>query len=428
MDDILFWIFASVSTLYVLHLGFYLVGANLYDIWQYQRQHHYRNVVTQQALDLPLVTVLIPAHNEEKVVERCLESVRGSTYKHIQIIAVDDASTDKTLSILRRYKREHTDLDMTVTRTPHNVGKGGALNHALRRHARGDLVMAIDADSMISPRAIERAIAYFANPDVVGVAANVSVMPDRSILGTLQKFEHMIGYRAKKVYSLTNCEFVIGGVASTYRMDVLREVGFYDTDTVTEDIGLSIKIISSGNIQRRIIYAADVIAMTEGVRTYKALFRQRYRWKYGSFQNLIKYRRLIGSLRPEFSRTLTIYRLPIALASELILFLTPLLWAYIAYISIVTKNPFLILGAYCTTTLYLMVTLWFDEHTPYRKRMSLSIDVLHAYLIFYVMDIIQFVGISRCIYKAKDLITQKNIGSTWNSPARTGDKIEIPID
>jgi cellulose synthase/poly-beta-1,6-N-acetylglucosamine synthase-like glycosyltransferase len=314
---------------------------------------------------------------------------------------------------------------MTAASTPRNVGKGGALNYALRRYAKGDLVMTIDADSMVSSQAIERAITYFADPSVVGVAANVRVIPDHTILGTLQKLEHMIGYRAKKVYSLLNCEFVIGGVASTYRMDILRKVGFYDTDTITEDIGLSLKVISSGNKQRRLVYAADVEAMTEGVATYRALFKQRFRWKYGSMQNLVKYRRLIGRPGRGFTPSLTIYRLPIALVSELVLALTPLLWGYIAYVSITTRDPSLIVGAYCTTTLYVLVTLWFDEHTPLGKRLTLSADAMHAYLIFFTMDIVQFAGINRCAYKIKDLLTQKNIGSVWKSPDRKGAAIKV---
>lgn len=423
VDDIAFWTFAVVSSVYVLHLGFYLVGANLYDVWQYRRLHHHRSRLEYEMPPNPLVTVLIPAHNEEKVIERCLESIRGSTYKHLQVIAVNDASTDGTINILRRYRRKHPELRMIAASTPQNVGKGGALNYGLRRFAKGELVMTVDADSMVGPRTIERAISYFADPTIVGVAANVRVIDESTILGTLQKLEHMIGYRSKKVYTLTNCEFVVGGVASTYRMDVLREVGFYDTDTLTEDIGLSMKIISRGNIRHRVVYAADVEAMTEGVATYAALFKQRFRWKYGSLQNLIKHRRLIGRPGADFTNSLTIYRLPMAVISEVILLFTPFIWVYVAYVSISAHNPILIIGAYCTITIYMLTTLWFDEHTGFRKRLALSFDATYAYPIFYVMDVVQFVGISRCIHRAKSLLTQQNTGSVWTSPTRTGKQV-----
>lgn len=423
VGDVLFWIFASVSTLYVLHLGFYMVGANLYDIWRFRRQHQLRSQIAYKLPANPLVTVLIPAHNEEKVIERCLESIRRSTYRNIQIIAVNDASTDRTLAIIRRYRRKHPELDMTAASTPRNVGKGGALNYALRRFAKGELVMTVDADSVITPHTIERAVSYFDDPVIAGVAANVRVIDESTVLGMLQKLEHMIGYRSKKVYTLLNCEFVVGGVASTYRMDVLRDVGFYDIDALTEDIGLSMKVISSGNKARRLVYAADVEARTEGVSTYKALFKQRYRWKYGSLQILVKYRHLIGRPRREFTPSLTVYRLPVAVVSELVLLLTPLMWVYVVAISLAARNPFLIIGAYCTITLYTLVTLWFDEHTTIRKRLSLSVDAFHAYLMFYIMDVVQLTGASRCVYRIKKLLTQQSTGSVWTSPERSGRQI-----
>src|SRR5690554_3965470 len=102
MEAALFWIFAGASTVYVLHIGFYLVGANFYDIWQYRRLFKLQKKLEFETAPNPLVTVLIPAHNEEKVIEYCLESVRRNTYKNIQIVAINDASTDNTLKILRR--------------------------------------------------------------------------------------------------------------------------------------------------------------------------------------------------------------------------------------------------------------------------------------------------------------------------------------
>src|SRR5574343_13558 len=99
------------------------------------------------------------------------------------------------------------------------------------------------ADSVLHKRSISNAIKYFDDPKIVGGAANVRVMDYTSILGLLQKFEYLVAYRSKKVFSVTNCEYIIGGVASTYRTQVIKKVGFYDDDIITEDIALSLKII-----------------------------------------------------------------------------------------------------------------------------------------------------------------------------------------
>jgi biofilm PGA synthesis N-glycosyltransferase PgaC len=332
IQEIIFYLFAFISALYVTHLGLYLVSANFYDIWQYRRKQGDPARNTGDPLantdhDHPgLVSVVISAHNETKVIVRCLNSLRRSSYKNFEVLVADDASHDNTYQLVRDYQLRHPDLDLRVYRMRKNIGKGSALNVLLRRHARGEFAMTLDADSVVREDTIKNALTYFSDPSIAGVAANVRIIDEPTILGVLQKFEHMIGYRSKKMYSLLNCEFVVGGVASTYRMSVLQKVKFYDTDTVTEDIGLSIKITNLGNKTHRMVYAADVVAMTEGVESFKGLLKPRY-----------------------------------------------------AFIS---------------------------------------------YFIFFIMDIVQLVGIVRCIYNSRALLTQKNIGSVWISPKRIGKKVQ----
>ena len=422
IGTLFFYLFAVVSTVYVIHLGFYLTGANFYDIWHFKHQRR-RWHKPYSRDSRPLVTIAISAHNEERVILRTLESIRRSTYPYIQTVIADDGSTDRTFKVVQRYIKHHPRQNVRIYAMPHNMGKGKALNFVLKRHAKGELVMTMDADSVLAPDAVANAVSYFDDPTIAGVAANVQIIEEPSVLGVLQKFEHMIGYRSKKIYSLLNCEFVVGGVASTYRMEVLKKVNFYDTDTVTEDIGLSMKVVSHGNRAHRMVYAVDVRAMTEGVQTFRALMKQRYRWKYGSLQNLIKYAYLIGSNSNKFTPTLTFYRLPMAVLSELALLFAPVIWGYALVITFSQRNLSLIIGAYLTITVYTFITLWWDEHADFKERLRLSLFVPVAYFIFYLMDFVQLVAIIRCLAKTKHLITRKDVGSTWVSPTRIGRQV-----
>lgn len=426
-ETVILYIFGVVSTLYILHFGFYLVGANAYDVWQSRRHHRRHRAASQGRTHIyePLVTIAISAHNEEKVIARCLDSLCTSSYQHVQIIVVDDGSKDETFAIVKEYAFEHPELNLLPLRKRKNGGKGAALNYALREYAQGELAMTLDADSIISRGAVGNAVAYFTDPNIVGVAANVQILDDFTVLGVLQKFEHMVGYRSKKVYSLANCEFVVGGVASTYRMEVLREVGFYDTDTVTEDIGLSMKIVSRGNRAQRLVYAADVVAATEGVDTFHGLLRQRYRWKYGSLQNLVKYRHLIGTHDENFTRSLALYRLPMAVASEFALLFAPAIWGYVLYWTFASLSLKLIVGAYLTITVYTFITIWFDENISVWDRVRLSAYAPIAYFIYYIMDLIQFVSIVKCLRRSHFLLRQKSIGSLWVSPRRIGREVAV---
>src|SRR5205823_3229472 len=130
------------------------------------------------------------------------------------------------------------------------------------------------------------------------------------------------------------------------------------------DIGLSLKLVAaSGNREARIVYAADVVAMTEGVQTFKQLLRQRYRWKMGCLQNLFKHRQLILNRdTTKYNRLLTMYRLPMALVSEAMLILQPLLLVYIVYLSLHMHTLNILIGGYLTVTLYVLWTVWPDEH------------------------------------------------------------------
>jgi biofilm PGA synthesis N-glycosyltransferase PgaC len=430
---VIFWLFAFVSILYVVHFGVYLVGANFYDVWQ-QRRKGLRGVRLPEAYEpecaatatwtrrgIPevpgLVSIVIAAHNEESVIVRTLDSLLRNTYRSVEVLVADDASTDLTGRLVRDFQVRHPEMDLRIVRMHKNVGKGAALNAALRRHARGQFVMTLDADSIIEPDAITKALSYFDDPYVAGVAANVQILEETTVLGLLQRFEHMIGYRSKKTFSLANCEFVVGGVASTYRMRVLRKVGFYDTDTLTEDIGLSAKITSLGNRRFRMVYGADVVAKTEGVLTLRALAKQRYRWKFGSLQNLIKYRGMILNPSSRYTRTLTYYRMPMAVLSEFTLLVSPLAWTYAVHWSLVTQTPALIIGAYATITAYTLLTVWMDENLTVRERARLSIYAPTAYFLFYIMDLVQLTAALRCIARSRGLFQRPEI-NTWKSPQR----------
>lgn len=409
-----FYTFIAIGIINMLHFGLYLVGANLYDIARFKSH----NQKQPRARLQPLVTVLIPAFNEEQSIVRCLDSVRKSSHRKLQIIVIDDASSDSTRRLARAYKAQYPKRDITISYKRKNVGKSGALNHALKRHAKGDFIMTVDADSTLDKHAIKNALKYFKDPNIAGVAANVRVADSTSILGTLQKIEHMIGYRSKKFYSLTNSEFIIGGVASTYRASVLKKVKFYDHDTATEDIGLSLKIASLGNINHRLLYGVDVLAQTQGVQSYKDLLKQRYRWKMGMIQNLIKFRRLQFRTQSHYSKSLTFYRLPMAVLSELILLIEPILVLYIFIIALQLRNPAVFLGAYLTITAYVLWTVLPDEHASWLKKLRLSACAPFMYFAFYIMSAVQLISIVRCLFHPKKLFVSDDSAGNWTPPKR----------
>ena len=453
----LFYLLLAANLINLIHLGFYINGSNIYDIKKFLKEN--KNIKKSEDKTFsPLVSVVIPAHNEAQVIQRTLDSVWASSYSNIEVIVIDDGSTDNTVkivrdhisklpstttktyfgrtsshffirrdqyeskqSIVRRFLRVPNKKIRTFSVIQSNGGKASAMNNAIANHVSGEFVMCLDADSILDRYAIERAMVYFQDKKIIGVAANVRVMESKKLIIIAQRFEHMIGYRSKKFYSITNSEFIIGGVASTYRVNALKGVNLYDTDTLTEDIGLSLKLISKvGNKNKRIIYADDVVAYTEGVQTFKALLTQRYRWKMGSLQNIYKYKHLIGrGQNKKHSHMLTKYRLPMAIISEIMLIFEPLLLFYIIYISISHKTLAVVLGAYLTITLYVLWNIWPDEHLNIRQKIKMSLLGLFIYGLFFIIDVVQIAAIFKCLWNF-NRVTKRTSGETWISPARLG--------
>lgn len=417
IGDILFYMFITFGLITTVHLGLYLGGANLYDIWQYRRQAR----LPKRRRSWPTVAVVVPAFNEEVSIIRCLDSIRLTKYPKLQVVVHNDMSTDSTVKLIRAYQKRFPKFDLRLVNRRHRAGKAGGVNYCIQKYAKTDLIMTLDADCILRPDAIKNAVQYFDDPKIVGVASNVRLVDNRTTLGILQQFEHLIGYRSKKFYTITNCEFIVGGVASTYRREVLEEVGYYGTDTQTEDIGLSMKVVALGNREKRLVYASDVVAMAEGAHTFKALLKQRYRWKMGSLQNLLIHARLLFKLNKKYSPSLTWYRLPMAFFSEFMLLMQPVIIGYIIYLSIAYNTFGLFLGAYLTITLYVLLTIWPDEHSTLRRKLAKSMYAPILYFAFYIMDTVQVIAIIRCLMNPKMIARQTaEQQAAWTPPAREG--------
>ena len=165
----------------------------------------------------------------------------------------------------RRHRRADHRLKLAHDRggileafTKTNGGKADALNTAIRTRATGELVMCLDGDSILAPDAVEKSVAYFPTSASWRRASNVNIMPDGTLLGLVQRYEYLISYHMKKAQNRVQRRV-------HHRRDrvdvppqhVLDEVGLYDTNTMTEDIDLTLKIIAQkGNTNQRVAYAA----------------------------------------------------------------------------------------------------------------------------------------------------------------------------
>ncbi len=236
------------------------------------------------------VTVLIPAYNEEAGIEATIRSLLASTHPLLQIIVIDDGSTDRTADIASRVD----DRRVSVIRRP-NAGKAEALNTGLA-YATCDIVVMVDADTVVEPDAVHQLIQGLAHPAVGAVSGNTKVGNRRRLLGRWQHLEYVTGFNLdRRMFEVLECMPTVPGAIGAFRRDALMGVGGVSEDTLAEDTDLTMALWRAG---WRVVYEESAIAWTEVPTRLRQLWRQRYRWCYGTMQAMWKHRRCVLEVGP----------------------------------------------------------------------------------------------------------------------------------
>ncbi|HUD06717.1 MAG TPA: glycosyltransferase family 2 protein [Candidatus Saccharimonadales bacterium] len=409
----------------LVRMMLYLVGSDVYSYKNLkrksQKKHSFR----------PTVSLVVPCHNEEGLIGTTLDCLSRIDYPRnkLQVIIADDGSTDSTLKIVKSFIRKNkAGVQMEVYSQKNNHGKAEALNNAMKRRATGSLIMCLDADSLIAADGIKKAVEYFRDRNAVAMASNVNIIENGTIIGLAQRIEYLISYHMKKAQTIYNIEYIIGGIGSMFRRSILEKVSYYDTNTMTEDIDLTMKIISLGNKKNRVVYAADCITFSEAVPSFKSLIKQRYRWKYGRLQTFIKNYHLFFSTDKRYTKALSWFILPYAIIQELLFILEPLVVTLVIGSAIYFKQPRIILFAIAIISSYIWVNIWSTVHLSIKERARLSIFAPAMYVILYTLSVVEYIALIQTIIRIpfiKDSISNKK--TSWVSPERSGTAKEALI-
>jgi cellulose synthase/poly-beta-1,6-N-acetylglucosamine synthase-like glycosyltransferase/peptidoglycan/xylan/chitin deacetylase (PgdA/CDA1 family) len=232
----------------------------------------------------PLVTIIAPAFNEEKVISTTLNALLATEYQNYEILVVDDGSTDATVAVVEAMAKQHPRIRLIRQA---NGGKSAAANNALSQ-ARGEIVVAVDADTLVSADAIPKLVAHFADPSVTAVCGNVEVGNVNGIFTAFQAIEYVTSQNFdRRAFSSLNCISVVPGALGAWRRGAVLEAGGYSDESLTEDADLTLTILRRGG---RVVYEPEAYGRTEAPESLGALLRQRFRWTYGTYQCLWKHR------------------------------------------------------------------------------------------------------------------------------------------
>ena len=234
----------------------------------------------------PDISVVIPAYNEAAGIAATVRSMVASDYPgRLEIIVVDDGSSDETAAIARGLN-----LPYVKVIRQRNTGKPGALNHGIAV-ARSDILVLVDGDTIFQPDTLERLVGRLRDPRVGAVSGNAKVGNRRGLLPRLQHIEYVMGFNLdRRLFDLLGTIPTVPGAIGAFRRDALAAAGWLTSDTLAEDTDLTMAMCRT---RWRVVYEPTAIAWTEVPSSLRQLWRQRYRWSYGTMQAMWKHRRAL---------------------------------------------------------------------------------------------------------------------------------------
>ncbi len=271
-----------LTVIYIsVFIGFFTVGFYILTfISSFKKKHSFLN-----DSELPFASVLIPAWNEEKSVDRTIKSILKSDYPNFEVIFIDDGSTDKTYEFAKKYESEKVKVF-----TKKNGGKASALNFGIER-ARGDVIFSMDADTIVHNKAMRRMVRYFKDEKVMSVTPAMLIDNPNTIMRRVQQIEYVLGVFLRKVFASLNAIYIAPGAFTVYRKTFFDKHGGYEEGNITEDMELALRIQSKGY---RTENAPKAVIHTTGPAKFNPLTKQRIRWYTGLITNFWRYRYMVS--------------------------------------------------------------------------------------------------------------------------------------
>lgn len=387
---------------------FYMIVSPWHAVWVAWTKQYWRK---QKPVYEPLVSVLVPVWNEEVGIIGTLESLLMSSYENLELVVVNDGSQDASDALITNFKKEFEQRPfeerghrrITYQFQP-NGGKGTALNTAIAL-ASGDIIVSVDADCVVLEDTIKNFVEYFRNPKVMAAVGNVRIGNTNSMIGLIQYMEFLFSFYFKKADSLMNTIYIIGGAAGAFRREVFTSLGSYNTQNITEDIELSIRIQDAG---MRIVYADDALVYTEGASDIAGLVRQRLRWKRGRFQTFRDYAHMFFSFRRHHNKVLTNFMLPLAVFAEVQLLLEFWFLTYLYAFSFLTNDYSSFISGIIVVSSMFFVQMVFDEKNT--RKWSFVLVAPIAWLLFYLMTYVETNALIQSIWgvvRKKEVVWQR---------------------
>ncbi len=249
-----------------------------------KKKNNFYQLLVADKNEWPLVSVIVPAYNEEVNAIRTVNSLLAQDYPQLEIIFIDDGSKDETYKKMEEHFLSNPKVQVY---TKSNGGKASALNFGIQK-STADFVVCIDADTQLKTDAITELMKKFDNENVAAVAGNVKVGNEINMITKWQSIEYITSQNFdRRAFDLLNCITVIPGAIGAFKKDAVLIAGGFTTDTLAEDCDLTMRLLRNNYVIRNCISA---ISYTEAPETFHQFLKQRFRWSFGVMQCFWKHR------------------------------------------------------------------------------------------------------------------------------------------
>lgn len=356
---------------------------------------------------LPPVSIVVPAYNEEKLLESTVSSLLAMDYPKYEIIIVDDGSTDRTRDIARKlvgtYRRGEVEIRLVEKS---NGGKATALNAGIQV-SKYDYLLNVDGDSQLSANTLRKTIRHFVDPRLGAIAGNVKVLNRENVWTTLQALEYVEGLNmARSAQSVVKLVNIIPGPLGLFRKQAIIDAGWYSSDTFAEDADITLKIIRAG---WRVEYEPEAQAFTEAPASIVDLLKQRYRWTRGIIQAVRKHGDLFFNPVINFGGTIVMWSM--AFESLIWPIMNIFANAYFIFVALVfDMNTYLVYWWLSLTILDLIAALYCTAVEKEEVR-------LVFYSLFYRIFFILIIDVCKTIATIEEYL---GFGMNWGKLERIG--------
>jgi cellulose synthase/poly-beta-1,6-N-acetylglucosamine synthase-like glycosyltransferase len=283
----------------------------------------------------PMVSIIIPAWNEAKGIAGTIKSALNLNYPKgkLEIIVVDDGSTDNTYEIASKFKGVRNGKVVKVFKNKKNMGKGVSMNVGISK-SKGEIIVTMDADNVVVKGDILKTmISSFTDPKIMCVAPTTAIYKPKGILQRIQQVEYMLGVFLRKSFSDMNSIHITSGAFSVYKKEFFDKHGGFSKEAITEDMEMALRIQAKNY---KIVNNLNAIAFTVAPNKFVPLMKQRRRWYTGLLKCLLNYRRLFSKKYGAMG----VVVLPVAIITVI---LSVILTAYLAVNSLIKLKKELIL-------------------------------------------------------------------------------------